>query len=127
MKTEYFDIKVNEAKIQDAVNTGNEFADLKKENGNKYIIVDVTLKNTDKESRMMFDGELLVDQGGSTLKYENAETVMEDGWGLIMDNINPGVTKTTKIVYKVPADLKGIVYYHPSRAEDEQKIEILRL
>lgn len=74
----------------------------------------------------MTDGTLLVNQNGNMVKYENAETVLADGYGLL-DNINPGVTKTTKIIYKVPADLKGTVYYHPARADEDAKIEVMTL
>lgn len=124
LQTEYFAVKVNKFDFKDKVNTGNEFSDLPKEEGNKYIIVNVTLKNISSESRMMFDGELLVKSGEQVLKYENSETVMLEGWGILMDNINPGVTKTTNIVYKVPADLTGDVFYVPARAKSSQLIKI---
>lgn len=117
LKTEYFDVTVNSMKVSDRVSTGNEFADLKKEDGNRYVIIDLTLKNTDSESRMMFDGELHIDENGKDLSYENAEMVMADGWGIIMDNINPRVTKKTKVVYKIPSDLKGKAYYHSGRGD----------
>lgn len=125
LQTDYFSVKVNKFDLKDKVSTGNEFADLKKEEGNKYVIINVTLKNTDSESRMMFDGELLVKSGGKDYKYENAETVMAEGWGILMENINPGVTKTTNIVYKVPSDLKGDVYYVPARSSEMIKIGTL--
>lgn len=123
LKTDYFDVTVTGYKLEPTVKTGNEFADLKKEDGTKYLIIDVTFKNTDKETRMMFDGEVLVKQAdGNTLKYEQSELIPADGWGVLMDNINPGITKKTKLVYKVPETLKGGIYFHPARAGSDETI-----
>lgn len=124
LATEYFDVVVNGVKVSNTVNTGNEFSDLKQEEGNKYLIIDVTLKNTDNETRMMFDGEVVINQNGTNLKFEQAEPVMAEGYGMIMDNINPGITKKTKLVYKIPADAKGAMYYHPSRSDESALIEL---
>ncbi|WP_313155959.1 DUF4352 domain-containing protein [Sphingobacterium multivorum] len=123
LKTDYFDVTVTGYKLEPTVKTGNEFADLKKEDGTKYLIIDVTFKNTDKETRMIFDGEVLVKQDdGSMLKYEQPELVPEDGWGVLVDNINPGITKKTKLVYKVPETLNGSIYFHPARAGSDETI-----
>lgn len=116
LHTQYFDVTINKASIQNDVRTGNEFADLPKEAGNKYVVILLTLKNTDTESRLMFDGVLKVENNGKEYNYEQAEVVAADGFG-ITDNINPGVTKTTKVVYKVPADIKGKFWYEPGRGE----------
>lgn len=37
LQTEYFAVTVNKVSVRDRVNTGNEFADLKPEQGNKNI------------------------------------------------------------------------------------------
>lgn len=116
LHTEFFDITVNKASIQDDVRTGNEFADLPKEAGNKYVVILLTLKNTNTESRLMLDGVLKCENNGKEYKYEQPELVAADGFGMT-DNINPGVTKTTKVVYKVPADIKGSFWYEPGRGE----------
>jgi hypothetical protein len=124
LKTEYFDIVVNSVKLDKSVNTGNPYTNLKPEEGNVYVIIDLTLKNTDKETRMMFDGSLVLDDNGKQMKYEQAETVLADGYGIIMENINPGITKRTKLVYKIPADAKGVLYYHPSRSGEDAMIAL---
>jgi hypothetical protein len=128
LETDYFAVKVNKAQVVDHLVekidglVENEL--LKKEEGNKYVIIDLVVKNTDKESRLMFDGEIVTDDGR---KFEQTETVAADGYNLILENINPGVTKQTKLVYKIPANLTGYLYYHPARANDDKKIYIKTL
>jgi hypothetical protein len=119
MPTEYFSVMVKAVKIVDHL-TIDELNELKREEGNKYLIVDIALKNTDKESRLMFDGEITTADGKS---FEQTETVMAEGYG-IMDNINPGVQKNTKLVYKIPADLSGKLYYHPARSSSSDRISL---
>lgn len=122
LQAEYFDIVVNNAEIAESINTGNEFSSVPPEEGVKFVVIDIAVKNTDAETRMMFEGEVLVNQDGKLLKYENAEMIMAEGYGMIMENINPGITKKTKLVYKIPSDLKGNVFYHPARSENEALI-----
>lgn len=117
LHTEYFDVTVDRASVVDRVNTGNEFADLPEEEGNKYLLIYLTVTNTDKESRMMFDGEVEIKSGDQVFKYEQTELVAAEGWGLIVDNLNPGVTKRTKLVYKIPSTAKGQVFYLPGRGK----------
>ena len=123
LKTEYFDVTVESVKTAKSVKIDG-FQDLKEEAGNKYLVIDVTLKNTDKESRMMFDGTVVVKANGQEYKYEEAETILADGWGIIMDNINPLVTKKTKLVYKIAEELKGTAYYNPARSDADEVINL---
>ncbi len=122
LSTRYFDVTVNKASINDRVNTGNEFADLNPESGNSYLIMNTTFKNTDNESRMLTDGEVLIIYNGKEYKFDNAETIMLEGWGLLLDQINPLTSKTTNLVYKIPTEIKGPVYYRPGRSSSDDKI-----
>jgi len=122
LHTQYFDVTVNKYDIKDRVNTGNQFTDLGKEEGTKYLIIDVSFKNTDKETRTMLDGVVLISNGGNVYRYEQPEPIMLPGWGLLLDNINPGVTKRTKLVYKIPADVAGTISFNPARAGDDEVI-----
>ena len=78
LSTRYFDITINEVRLQDQVNTGNQFADLKKEDGNQYLILNTTFKNTDSESRMISDGEVLINYSGKEYRFDNSETIIDD-------------------------------------------------
>lgn len=124
LKTDMFEVTVNKAAVDDHVNVGNEFADLKREAGVKYLIINVTFKNVDKESRMLVDGNILINYNGKDYKFDKSEPVMEDGWGLMLDQINPLTLKTTNLVYKLPAELKGELFWNPGRADEDQKIDL---
>ena len=115
---------MNKVGIQKSVNTGNEFANLKAEPGNKYLVMNTTFKNTDSESRMLMDGEILINYNGKDYTFDKSETVMLEGWGLLLDQINPLTSKTTNIVYKIPEELKGVAYYKPGRAGSNDIIEL---
>lgn len=122
LHTDYFDITVNKVSLEDRVNTGNEFANLKPEQGNMYLIINASFKNTDKESRMLMDGSVWINYNGEDYEFDKSETVMLEGWGLLLDQINPLTTKTTNLVYKIPAEITGNAYWRPGRADRDQKI-----
>jgi len=122
LQTDYFAIKVNEVSLQDRVNTGNQFADLKPEPDNMYLIINASFKNTDNESRMLMDGSVWINYNGKDYEFDKSETVMLEGWGLLLDQINPLTTKTTNLVYKIPAEIKGPAYWQPGRAKKSQRI-----
>jgi len=50
--------------------------------------------------------------------------VFVEGWGLMMDQINPLTSKTTKLVYKIPAEIKGLAYYRPGRSNKNDLISL---
>lgn len=122
LKSDMFEITVNKVGIYDRVNAGNEFVNLKPEAGINYIVFNTTFKNIDTESRMLMDGKLTINYNGKDYDFDKSETIMLDGWGLLLDQINPLVSKTTNMVYKVPAELKGDLYWIPGRVDDGQKI-----
>lgn len=122
LHTNYFDITVNSVNLDDRVRTGNQFADKKPEPGNRYLIIDATFKNTNDESRMLNDGSVYINYNGKDYEFDKAETIMLEGWGLILDQINPLTVKTTKIVYKIPAEIKGPAYWQPGRASSDERI-----
>ena len=123
LKTEYFDVTVNKIAVTDFINFHNEFMNVKAGNGNKFLLLNVTVKNTDTESRMMFsDGIIWMNYNGKEYKFETSETILAEGWGFIMDDINPLVSKTTNIAYKIPSDIKGEAYFQSGRSNDDERI-----
>ncbi|HNO26749.1 MAG TPA: DUF4352 domain-containing protein [Leptospiraceae bacterium] len=116
LQSSYFEITLKGFKIQKAVDTGNMFVRLEPEEGNKYLILDVSYKNTDKESRMIGgEGKVSVNYDGKDYEYEKSETIMLDGWGVFLEQLNPLTQKNTKLVFKIPSELKGRIYWEPSR------------
>ncbi|MDC6353439.1 MULTISPECIES: DUF4352 domain-containing protein [Robiginitalea] len=124
LSTQYFDVTINKVSLQDRVSTGNQFADLKKEEGNQYLVLNTTFKNTDDESRMIMDGEVLINYNGKEYLFDKSETVMLEGWGLMLDQINPLTSKTTNLVYKIPSEITGPAYYRPGRSNSDDLIVI---
>ncbi|HTF17868.1 MAG TPA: DUF4352 domain-containing protein [Chryseolinea sp.] len=122
MHTDYFDVIVNKATIQESVNTGNQFTDLEPETGILYLVINASFKNTDNESRMILDGSVWVNYNGKKYEFDKSETIMQEGWGLLLDQINPLITKTTNLVYKISTEIKGPAYYQPGRANNDQLI-----
>ena len=119
LKTDYFEVTVNKVGVDTWINTGNEFSDLKEEDGSKFIVLNVTFKNIDNESRMIVEGSLFINYNGKDYKFDKSETIMADGWGLMLDQINPLIKKTTKLVYKIPNEITGNVYYKPGRTDQQ--------
>lgn len=111
----HFAVTVNSCTIKNSLYI-NEYVKLGSEEGAKFVIIDVSLKNTSSESRMMFEGELqLVGNDGRKLVMDKTELVFSDGYGLLLESINPMLTKRTKIIYKIPSDIPGHIYYVPAR------------
>ena len=123
LPTEYFEVTVNKVSVKNSVSTGNEFANLPAESGTRYLIINTTFKNTSNESRMLMDGEVLVNYNGKDYTFDKSETIMLEGWGLMLDQINPLTAKTTNLVYKIPTELKGTAYYSPARSGSDDLID----
>jgi hypothetical protein len=124
LQTEYFAVTANKVSVKDRVSTGNEFADLKAEPGNKYLIINATFKNTDQESRMIMDGSVWINYNGKDYEFDKSETVMLEGWGTMLDQINPLTSKTTNLVYKIPAEIKGTALWNPGRSDKDLVINL---
>lgn len=124
LSTRYFDVTVNAVNAASYVKTGNSFADLPQEEGTYYLVLNTTFKNTSEESRMITDGEVLIYYNGKEYKFDKAETIMLEGWGLMFDQINPLTSKTTNLVYKIPSEITGMMYYRPGRSDKNDLIEL---
>ena len=118
VKDDYFEVTVNSVEVVNSKKI-SDFEELKAEKDTKYLIINVTFKNTDKESRMVVDGSVFINYNGTEYEYDHTETILEDGWGLFLDQLNPLTAKTTNIVYKIPAEITGDVIYKPGRGSSE--------
>jgi len=124
LKTDYFEITVNKVETAKKVNTGNQYLDLKQEAGSKYLILDVSIKNIDSESRMLTSGSVFIQYNGKNYEFDKDETVLADGWGLLLDQINPLLTKKTKLVYKIPEEISGVGRWNPGRTNSDDIISL---
>lgn len=90
--------EVNEIKV--------EYLDPIKTTG-KFVIVDLTVGNNDKEARFM-DGEMLrlVDAEGTEFSNKSeADMYINDDIGFFLAEINPKMTKQGKVAFEVPANI----------------------
>ena len=103
-----FEFMVNTSEEMTEIASGNEFIDNITTEG-KFIVVNVTVKNNDTESRMV-DGSMftIVDNQGrkfSTLDDLELVTILENEY-IFLDSINPGMSLTGTFVFEVPSDIE---------------------
>jgi len=80
-----------------------------KKTSGKFVIVDLKVKNGDKEERFV-DAEMFKIKIGDTEYSADSELDMyvnEGGIGFFLETINPNIEKEGKVVFEVPADAKG--------------------
>jgi Domain of unknown function (DUF4352) len=119
LSTDYFDITISDVGVGNRVNTNNQFTDIAPEKDNMFMVFFVKFKNTDNRSHYVDEGSILIDDNGKEFKFEKSESIMLEGWGVLLDELNPLTTLDTKIVYKLPKEIKGKVYWV---SDDDTKI-----
>ena len=118
----YFDVTVNDCTISKSIETGNRYSTVKPDPDARFLTVNATFKNTDNEGRLPFEGSLFISKDGKDYKFDTTETVMSEGYGIRMRLLNPLIKLNTKIVYKVPNELSGEVYWKPGRNAEDKKL-----
>ena len=121
LSTDYFEVSVNSQEVVSSIDKGYEVEEAGA--GNKFLILEVTYKNIDTESRYVLGDHVFVDYNGKKYDFSKQEFFIIDGFG-VAGEINPLTTITSKIVYKIPSELTGPAFYQPSRAKDDQLIDI---
>lgn len=114
VSTRYFEVTVNRAYTTPAI--GDEFTGENAGQGNTFLVMNITIKNTDSEARIFNDGSLFVTHQGKELEFDASESVMADGW-IVFENLNPLTSVTGNIAFKVPDPLPQPVYWQPGRSE----------
>lgn len=118
----YFDVTVNDCTISKTIDTGNRYSTVKPDPDARFLTVNATFKNTDNEGRLPLEGSLLISKDEKDFKFDTTETVMSEGYGIRMKSLNPLIKLNTKIVYKVPNELSGEVYWKPGRNAEDKKL-----
>ncbi|MNW32463.1 Telomeric repeat-binding factor 2 [compost metagenome] len=100
-------VQANKANSKNTIGQ-NEY--LQKKTADKYIVINLSIKNLDKEARTLDSSMFkLIDAAG--LEYEpmtDADLYVNDsGNMLFLAKINPGLTKTANVVFEVPKDSKN--------------------
>lgn len=122
LQTDYFEVTVNGMEVSTTIGTG--VFEQQAGDGNKYLILDVTYKNIDTESRFITGDHVYVTYNGKEYDFSKQEVVLQEGYGVSLEVLNPLTTKTAKIVYMIPAELTGEAFYQPSRAKRDQLISL---
>ncbi|MCL9657621.1 DUF4352 domain-containing protein [Pseudomonas protegens] len=118
----YFDVTVNDCTISKSIDTGNSYSAVKPDPNARFLTVNATFKNTDNESRLPLEGSLFIRKDDKVFKFDTTETIMSDGYGIRLRSLNPLIKLNTKIVYKVPNELSGEVYWKPGRNAEDKKL-----
>lgn len=118
----YFDVSVNSCTLSESVDTGNRLTALKADPDSRYLTVNAAFKNTDTEGRIPLEGSLIISSAGKDYKFDTTESVVGEGFGIRMRSLNPLIKLNTKIVYKVPNELSGDVYWRPGRNPSDTKL-----
>ncbi|MCO8163896.1 DUF4352 domain-containing protein [Pseudomonas sp. 21LCFQ010] len=118
----YFDVTVNGCTISKSIDTGNRYSRLKPDPDARYLTVNATFKNIDNEGRIPLEGSLFISKDGKDFKFDTTETIMNEGYGIRLRSLNPLIKLNTKIVYKVPNELSGEVYWKPGRNAHDKKL-----
>jgi hypothetical protein len=94
-------------KVSNKKKIGDEF--MNKTTEGTFLVINVSIKNGDKEARMM-DTSLFKLKDANGTEYdpfaEGDMYVNKDP--LFLSNVNPGLTKKANVVFELPTDAKGL-------------------
>ncbi|MDY0404223.1 DUF4352 domain-containing protein [Virgibacillus sp. 179-BFC.A HS] len=78
----------------------------------KFVIVEMTIQNNDKKARMADAAMFKIKTADGTEYSADAELDVyanEDGNGFFLEDINPNIAKTGKVVFELPASAKEYI------------------
>jgi hypothetical protein len=90
--------------------------------GSRYVMVNISVENTDTESRtLLTEGEIHIPYNGETLEFDQTEscTLGQDGFINFMDDIGPFVKMQGRVTFVIPErfNLSEMVYEVPRGSE----------
>jgi hypothetical protein len=118
----YFEVATGKSQYGNTVGTGNRLAEPKQWEGSRFFIVNASFKNLDTESRLPVEGSLYITYNGKEYEFDSVETVMAEGYNIWFKKVNPLITMKTKIVYRIPDEIEGDVFWKPGRNPDDTRL-----
>jgi hypothetical protein len=118
----YFEVSVDKGVYGKKLGTGNQFAEPKQWNDSRFFTVYASFKNLDTESRLPVEGSLFINYNGKEYEFDSVEPIMVEGYNIWFRKINPLITMKTKIVYRVPNEVHGEVFWRPGRNPNDIKL-----
>lgn len=86
---------------------GNEY--MNKQTEGTFLVLNVSIKNGDKEARMMDTSLFKIKDANGTEYDPFAEgDIYVNNDPLFLSNVNPGLTKKANVVFELPPDAKGL-------------------
>lgn len=108
VKVGYLEYKINKvsdkAKVKDSMGTIYKAGD-----GARYVLINISVKNNDKDQITMTDDLLkLIEKDGTeySADTQNGVWANETGQTFFFELINPKMSKTSNIIFAVPNDVK---------------------
>lgn len=118
----HFEVSANKAYATNKVGTGNQFAEPKQWEGSRFFVVNASFKNLDTESRLPVGGSLFINYNGKDYEFDTVEPIMLEGYNIWFKSINPLITMKTKIVYRIPNEVHGEVFWKPGRNPNDTRL-----
>jgi len=118
----YFEVSADRGTYGKKVETGNQFAEPKSWHGSRFFTVHATFKNMDTASRLPVEGSLFINYGGRDYEFDSVEPIPLEGYNIWFRKLNPLVAMKTKIVYRIPNEVSGEVFWRPGRNPDDKRL-----
>jgi len=83
------------------------------------LAVNVTYRNTDRERKRIDLGALFIMYNQKEYVFTRSLVDWHDDWEIILDHQE---SKTTDLIYRIPYEIQGQVYYEPEYNFDGSKI-----
>jgi hypothetical protein len=80
--------------------------------GNRFVVLDVDVRNTDSQPRVFSEGKLVAIDEHRERTFSTPVNIFADGY-LQLQVLQPSARARGKIVYEVPDNMKGVLYWVP--------------
>ncbi|MDZ4262541.1 MAG: tetratricopeptide repeat protein [Pseudomonadota bacterium] len=121
-RIDHFEVTLFGCTVKSDLGLKNKSAGPKPSADSEFLILDVSFKNEDTESRIPLAGSVFINYGGKRYKFDSPETVWQDGWDLRFGKINPLLTERTKLAYRIPLHMRGDADWVPGRNQENIKL-----
>ena len=88
------------------------FDDKQPAQGNHFVVLDVAVRNSDTEPRVFSEGQIVAANASRERTFSTPVNIFADGY-LQLQVLPPSTGARGKIVYEVPDDTSGVLYWVP--------------
>ncbi|MCC5814010.1 MAG: hypothetical protein JJT78_04580 [Leptospira sp.] len=98
------------------VRTGNQFTDIPREDGVQFLIMKVVYKNISQSTITLGNpGKVYLVLGEKEYVYDRNETILLEGWIILLKKLAPLNTFTVNLVFKIPQEQGIRLFWAPSK------------